>query len=182
MRRGIFSLFFFLLLSGPVIHAQVITLVRSVWDDRFTEWEILNEDTGEEGSINLRWTFPLDWSVWDIRWGDTTAEFSLSWKDDPEQWDLIMGGTRVTARTRWPGDLREWRIQFDGETLYWKPLDRFQPDIWEPENLKRVPFRMYTLYEGDPRDWIIEDDLRKDAFPLRLMLIMLAIHHTIPKN
>lgn len=156
--------------------------MRTVWDDRFTEWEIIDEETGDQGEIRLRWTFPLDWSVWDIRWGDTTAEFSLSWKDNPEQWDLIMGSKRVTARTRWPGDLSEWRIQYDGETIIWRPIDRMRPDIWETENLKRVPFRMYTLYEDDPRDWVIEEELREDVFPLRLMLIMLAVYHTMPRN
>lgn len=173
-----------LFLSGGVVSlsAQYISLVRSVWDDRLTEWELIDEETGEQGTVHLRWTYPLDWGVWDIRWGDTTAEFSLAWKDDPEQWDLIMGNRRISARTRWPGDLSEWLIRYEGEVIVWRPADRYNPDLWETEDLRRVPFRMYTLYERDIRDWVIEDEMREDAFPLRLMLIMLTVYHSIPRN
>lgn len=161
------------------VFGQQIDLVRAVWDDRLTEWELVDEETGQVGDVRLRWTFPLDWSVWDIRWGDTTAEFSLSWKHDPEQWNLIMGDQRITARTRWPGDLSEWLIRFDGEQIVWRPEDRFSPELWETADLRRVPFRMYTLYERDMRDWVIEDELREDVFPLRLMLIMLSLNYAI---
>ena len=92
-----------------------------------------------------------------------------------------MGTERVTARTRWPGDYSEWRIRYSDETVIWKPADRINFEVWESEDLKRVPYRMYTLYEGDPRDWVIEDDLREDAFPMRLLLIMLTIYHSTPK-
>ena len=179
MSRLLFILSFLLLHIAA--QGQYITMVRTVWDDRFTEWEILDEETGESGEIRLRWTFPLDWTVWDIRWGDTTAEFSQTWRGNPEQWDLVMGTQRVTARTRWPGDYTEWRIRYMDETVIWKPVNQFNFEVWESEDLKRIPYRMYTLYEGDPRDWVIEDELREDAFPLRLLLIMLTIYHSTPK-
>jgi hypothetical protein len=164
--------------SGP---GQYITTVRATWDDRFTEWEMIDEETGQRGEIRLRWTFPLDWTQWDIRWGDTTAEFRPTWRDDLGQWDLIMGSERITAQTRWPGDDSEWRIRYHDQTVIWRPGDRRFRDVWETDDLKRAPFRMYTLYEGDPRDWVIEDGMKEDVFGLRLILIMLTIFHSTPK-
>ena len=161
---------------------QDIIGVATKWSDSFREWSLFTEDEDRTGDLYLRWSGREDWTQWDMRLGDTIAEIKLKWQDNPNEWEIRCLGTTVMARTLWNGDFREWRIS-DGDTrLVWKSRYGNQFEEWVLRDEDKGIFRMYTYWELDPREWVIEDALDEEiSFPMRLALIFVAIFHSSPK-
>ena len=43
-------------------------------------------------------------------------------------------------------------------------------------------FRIYTYWEGDPREWVVEDNLPAEVSDaMRIAMIFLALHFSTPK-
>lgn len=164
------------------VTAQVISAAYTRYDDSFREWYFLTTDE-EEGTLSLRWLYDDNWSEWDYRLGEHSGSIELKWKDSPEEWELRGGNRIVTARTVWRGDLKEWRINDGERTLTLRSRWSNRLDEWELRSAHDGHWHMYTVYEGDPRDWIIDDELGDDyPFETRLMLVFLALYHASPKQ
>lgn len=163
-------------------YGQEIVGAGTYWDDSFREWIIYTDREGYEGTLERRWNIGDQWGEWDFRLGDTTASIQLKWPDDPNIWEIHSLGTTVTARTLWSGDFRQWRLN-DGEfsiTLQSRYSNLLED--WSLRDNRAGEFRIYTYYEGDPRDWVVIDELDENvSFAMRLALAFLAIYHSTPK-
>ncbi|MAT54002.1 MAG: hypothetical protein CMN32_05940 [Saprospirales bacterium] len=180
MRQLLSILFFVAIANGAM--AQVLVAAYTRYDDSFGEWYFLTEDE-EEGTLNLRWLFEENWTEWDYRLGELSGSIELKWKDSPEEWELRGGNHIVTARTVWPGDLKEWRINDGEHTLTLRSRWSNRLDEWELRSSHDGDWIMYTVYEGDPRDWVIDDRLPEEyPFETRLMLAFLVLYHASPKR
>lgn len=173
--------------------------VGSRWSDSFVEWDLyaFNPDTAaaqteEEaapaeivvGELKLRWlNIRDDWSEWDFIYEETRGTIRQKWKDDPNQWELrTYAGDIVTMRTAWPGDLKEWRVTDNSMALTLRSRWTNQLDEWLVDDHARGRFYLYTYYQRDPRDWVIEDNLTEDVSPaMKMAFIFLTVFHGSPK-
>ncbi|MDX1476607.1 MAG: hypothetical protein R3301_02840 [Saprospiraceae bacterium] len=178
------ALYFLLtVLFSPVwLDAQDIIGVGTRWSDSFREWEFRTVDEYRTGRLDLRWRLRDDWTEWDYRMGDTTATMRLKWGDDPNLWEIRALGVTVTARTMWSNDFRQWRLDDGTHRIVWKTRYGNQVEDWEVRSDEHGYFAVYTYWEGDPRDWVVHDELSADvSYAMRLAMIFLTLVHSTPK-
>jgi len=182
LRKTVLFLFFFLSYSS--LSAQFISGVATRWSDDFSEWLIFPEsEEEEEGYLRMRWQSQRDWTVWDYRLGDWSGAVKLKWKQNPNQWEFRGNNEIVTARTLWNNNLLEWRItsklgQFTLKSRYGNVQDE-----WALRNSKVGEFRMYTNWEGDPREWVIVDELDEEiSMTTKIAMLFIVIYHSSPKD
>lgn len=180
MKRTIILGICLLVSLGP--HAQDIIGMGTRWSDSFREWEVHTPNEWRTGTLQLRWNFREDWTEWDFRLGDTTAQIRLKWRDDPNLWEIKCLGKTVTARTVWSGDFRQWRISDGDRQLHWQSRFGNVRDEWILRNSAHGDFTVYAFWEGDPREWVIVDDLDAGvSYAMRLALIFIAVFNSVPK-
>ena len=162
--------------------AQDIIGARTIWSDSFREWEFLTVDEYRSGRLYMRWPSKDDWTQWDFRMGDTIAEMKLKWQGNPDLWEIRCNGVTVTARTLWAGDFREWRLEDGDKKIVWKTRYGNSAEEWITRDDDHGFFSVYTNWEGDPRDWVVYDELDADvSYAMRMAMIFLALQHSTPK-
>ena len=181
MMRAIilFLLFGFLATDAT---SQDILGAGTRWSDSFREWEIQTPDEYRTGRLEMRWALRDDWSEWDFRLGDTTADMRLKWGDDPNLWEIRCLGVTVTARTQWSNDFRQWRLDDGTHRIIWKSRYGNQVEEWEVRDEDYGYFSVYTYWEGDPREWVVYDELNEDvSYAMRLAMLFITLMHSTPK-
>jgi hypothetical protein len=175
------SIFLFVFLFFQV-HSQPIVGLSTKWDDSFTEWLIVTEDEDLTGEITLRWPQREDWSEWDIRLGEMSGSIKAKWKDDPNVWELRADNEIVTIRTIWTGDFRQWEIK--GSTCAFDIKSKWSNifEEWESDKSKKGQLKIYTAWEGDLRDWVLEDGLNEAvSTPCKIAMIFVPVLYATPK-
>jgi len=164
------------------IRAQHMIGVGTRFDDSFREWIIATDDEDVEGEIRMRWVFQNDWTVWDIQLGNVSASIEQKWKDDPNLWEIRCGDAIVNAKTTWPGEFIQWKLS-DGKNQYnWGTKYTNQRDEWLIDSRDKNLFKVYMYWEGDPREWVIEDNLPDDiSVAMKMAMVFLAIHFSSPR-
>lgn len=180
-------------------NAQKLSGISTRWSDSFVEWDlfVFSQDSTENetddaeapdeelyGGLQLRWlNVRDDWTEWDFTLGEERGTIRMKWKDDPTQWELRMySGAVVTMRAAWANDLTEWRVTDNSISLTLRSRWTSQLDEWLVQDSARGSFYLYTLREGDPRDWAIEDGLDASVSePVKLAMIFLAVFHSSPR-
>ena len=167
--------------------SQDIIGVGTRWNDSFREWEVHTTDR-RTGTLELRWNLPpvsggrQDWTEWDFRLGDTTAQIRLKWTDDPNLWEIRCLGVTATARTTWNNDFRQWRISDGTHRINWQSRYGNIRDEWRVREEDSGFFSVYTYWEGDPREWVIIDELDEDvSYAMRIAMIFIALFNSVPK-
>ncbi len=170
------AIVFAIFCSVTALPAQVLTGVATRWNDSFSEW-IIYAYAGEEeleGELRLRWAMTDDWTEWQYRLGESIGTIKLKWREDLNEWEARGDNHIASARTVWRGNFREWRITDGKHTL--TLASRFGNiwDEWTVRNSSAGHFEMYTSFEGDPRDWVIIDEL-DETVPLTTKLLMMHV-------
>jgi len=193
------SVFVCLLCGAVSVSAQTLSSISARWSDSFVEWELYvsapsaepsEEANGEApdeelyGELKLRWlNLREDWTDWEFNLGDERGTIRMKWKDDPSQWELrTYSGAVVTMRASWNNDPTEWRVTDNNFSLTLRSRWTNQFDEWLVQDNNRGSFYLYTMTEGDPRDWAIDDRLDASVSqPMKMALIFLTIFHSTPR-
>lgn len=174
-------LFFGALLLVTSAGAQVLTGISSKWSDSFGEWTIYTDNQELEGELKLRWLTTNDWTEWEYRIGEETGTIRMKWKDNPNEWELRGGNEVVTMRTVLNGNFREWHI-IGNKNLTWKSRYGNTFDEWEKSDAHFGTFDLATAWEGNPGDWMIEDELDEEVtLPTKMALVFLSVFFSSPK-
>ena len=175
------SIIFCLFLSYQLVIAQEITGIGTVWSDDFREWVLLSEEE-EVGNLEMRWKNQNDWSNWDFRIGELTGTIEQKWRNNPNEWELRGNNEIVSARTLVRGNFREWRITNNDIQLTLKTKYGNISDEWELRIKSYGNFEMLTVWEGDPREWVIIDKLNnKVPFNMKMAIFFVVIYSSTPK-
>ena len=179
--RASFCLFI-LFLCSPFLMAQTLTGVATQWSDSFAEWRVFTDVEEEEGYLRLRWSSGGDWTQWEYRIGEWTGQIRTKWPQRIDEWETRGENLIIDARSIWRDNLREWRISSPGGRQYkWQSRYANILEEWFIDTDKYGYFEMYTAFEGDPREWIIVDELDA-SLPERMMLVFLTIINSTPKQ
>lgn len=166
--------------TGVALTAQTLTGVETRFTDTFSEWRLYAGE--EEGELRRRWQTGEDWTSWDYRLGSHSGQVNLKWTGNPNEWEIRGDNHTVTARTIWNGDFREWRITGPEYRLELRSRYKNILEEWSMEKEGAGYFGMYTAWEGDPREWVIVDELDESvSFPVKMALVFLVLHHSTPK-
>ena len=165
-----------------LVQAQAIISIGTRYNDSFREWVITKEDEEVSGEMRMRWTFRDDWTEWDIQLGDLSATIEQKWRDDPNLWEIRCDGVVVNAKTTWPGEFNRWKLNDGTHQFNWGTKYFNLRDDWFAGEKNKDFFQVYTYWEGDPREWVVVDELPSDvSTAMKLAMIFLAIHFSTPR-
>lgn len=183
MTRYILILLCFFPLLLP---AQILTGIATEWNDSFREWNLFafEEEEEQDGKLRLRWSGGDDWTDWNYDLQDHYGTIRIKWRDNPNEWELRGENVIVTARTLWNNDPREWRITGPhGRQLTLKCRYGNRTDEWSITDDRYGHFEMYTQWQGDPRDWVIVDELIEEvSLPEKMAMVFIVLYHSSPKE
>ena len=182
IRKWSAVVFIFTFLCLQHSFAQRILGISTKYSDSFREWIIPTEDEDVTGELRMRWAFQNDWTEWDLTVGDIDATIIQKWKEDPNLWEIRCEGSIVTAKTAWRGEFNRWKLSDGKHQLNWSSVYNNQLDEWATDdNHDNYFFKVYTYREGDPRDWVVEENLPEDmSDAMRIAMIFLTIHFSSP--
>jgi hypothetical protein len=166
----------------PVTDAQTIIGIGTRYNDSFREWVITTDDEDIVGELRMRWAIRNDWTQWDLRVGDTVATVEQKWKDDPNLWEIRCNGVTVNARTAWPGEFTRWKLTDGKHHFNWYTPYANQRAEWMMDGSSAGSFQVYTYWEGDPREWVVVDELDPDVrMAMKVAMVFLALHFSSPR-
>ena len=164
------------------LEAQDIIGIGTRYVDSFREWTITTEDDDVKGELRMRWAFRDDWTEWDVRIGDISATIEQKWRDDPNLWEIRCDGVVVNAKTTWPDEFNRWKLNDGNHQFNWGTKFFNQRDEWKTDSRTNEYFQVYTYWEGDPREWVVIDELPDDVSnAMKIAMIFLAIHFSSPR-
>lgn len=156
--------------------------VSSKWDDSFREWAIFTEDEEQEGELMMRWPFREDWTEWEYQLEDFGGDIRQQWKNDPSKWQISGDGERITARRLWANSNREWRITNNSTSLTLRSKYGNDFGSWQIREETYGKFEMFTDIEGDPRDWVIVDEMDEEiSLAFKMAIVFIVLHHSTPR-
>jgi hypothetical protein len=163
-------------------YGQTLVGLSTRWDDSFSEWVLYTENGDEEGEITMKWPLRGDWSEWNFRLGELSGTIQMKWKGDPNLWELRAGNEIVTIRSVWKDDWRQWEVKNGGIQLDVKSRWANILEEWTAVDKRFGVMKIYTAWEGDLRDWVIEDELEDEvSLPTRIALAFIPVFYSTPK-
>lgn len=158
--------------------AQPLGGIFTRFENDLREWVITDPEGKETGFLRMRWALNNDITFWDYRVGDHSGEIRARWRDNFSEWEIHGDGLIITARRVWRDIPTEWRLTDDqGITLNWVTRWANTPEEWElREKREYGRFEQFTAWEGDPRDWVIIDEMDPNVpMPMRMGMVFLPI-------
>lgn len=178
------SLFVYVFFCGACfsVSAQALIGFSVEYGDTFIEWDVIPADEEIDlGELNLSWPHKSEWNNWEYNVADRIGNIHQKWINRPNEWELIDGEYVVTIKNQWKGDLTIWKITCEEYTLNFESKYNNIADEWTLTTKKYGTFDVYTDFEGDPRDWIIEDGLDTDIpLALKMAMVYVTIYYSVP--
>jgi len=179
--RFYFSLFISLFLLVQLGAQSALSSFNTYYDDSFTEWEVYNEEE-QVGTIEMKWKHRNDWSEWNIAVGELYGNIKMKWDNNPNQWEVRLNNEIIDIKTVYPNDFSEWRINDGTKELRLRSKFKNTSDEWTVDHKTYGFMDIFTAWDGDPRDWNIEDGLTNSIGPeIKIAMIFIAILHSSPK-
>jgi hypothetical protein len=184
MKSTSVSLFVCLILICQNEPAQGQALVGAAtrWPDSFREWA-LYDDEGEVGSLEWKGLDRDGWTEFRIRYQGIYGNARLKWPDRTDEWELRLGQEVITIRAVYRGDPSQWRIIGHEIQLTFQSKHPRQPEEWQIREKRFGLFRVYTRWQGDLREWVVEDQLEDERISstMRLAMLFTALANATPK-
>ncbi|NND33893.1 MAG: hypothetical protein HKN76_14990 [Saprospiraceae bacterium] len=172
--------FFIFLTSVSCVQAQILVGLSTKWDDSFSEWLIYEEN--QEGEITMKWPLKGDWSSWNFRLGELSGTIQVKWKGDANLWELRADNEIVTIRTIWKDDWRQWEVANGDIKLDVKSKWGNIFEEWLAVDDRYGSMKIYTSWEGDLRDWVVEDMFDPEvSLPTKIAMAFIPVFYSTPK-
>lgn len=174
-----FIAIFFACWFSSIIGQELIG-AQTVWNDSFREWTLYTDNEDVEGELSLKWAISDDWSEWIFEIDDFYGEIRLKWANNPNVWELRSNDEIVTMRTIWRDDFTKWRISDGNQSVTLESKYTSQFDDWALRESRQ--HEIFTVRQGDPRDWEIYEDQSLDlSLSIRMAIAFITLYHSIPK-
>ena len=176
-------LFSFVFIITPAAWSQYLAGLATRWDNSFSEWTIyVQEDENLQGEITMRWPQKGDWSEWDYRMGDLSGAIKVKWKEDANLWEVRGDNQIVTIKTVFRDDWKQWEVKSGDLRLDVKSKWSNILEEWSASSDRWGQIQMFTAWEGDLRDWVIEDQLVEEvSLPVKIALVFIPVFYSTPK-
>ncbi|MBT8231360.1 MAG: hypothetical protein HKO66_10925 [Saprospiraceae bacterium] len=155
--------------------------LSSIYDDSSREWRIYCLDNyGDEfqSYANAKWPHKTPWTEWQIDHLDYYWNMFLRFQTNPQHWFLDSNDLSISIKQKWRNDITEWSVSFDDHLLKWKSEYRNDLSVWFFESKEFGYLEMWTTFEGDPRDWEIEDQAPNVPDEVKVAMIMITAFQT----
>lgn len=163
------------------VFAQKLIGLRTEYDDTFQEWVLVTADEDDfDGELSITFS---DFTDWSFQLGELSGNIRQKWTGKDGTWEVYAEGETVVINRVWPGDNREWKLTSGKLRKTIRTRYGTSADEWRLSNEKDGFFDIFTEWEGDPRDWIIEENLNEDySNTFKVALAFIAIYNSMPKQ
>jgi hypothetical protein len=162
--------------------AQILTGFSARFNDAFVEWEVFSDSADEQGNLTMTWQKPDDWTQWTYRLGDQTGTIKAKWNNDLSQWEVRGSNKIITLQPVWQTDPNLWRLTDNVYSIEVQTKWRGRWDEWTVDDRRAGQMTIFTEYQNDPRDWIIDDRLDPSVnLPMKMAIIFIVILNSIPR-
>lgn len=165
---------YFLALSAT--EAQNIYGASSRFDDSTREWIIYFSEEGEEseemGLLEPRWLLNNDDTEWVFRVGELDGYVTQANKPNRNRWTMRAGSELVEIRTIFPDDYNSWRITNNHFSIDIQARDPLMRESWEMRSQHYGSLDVFTVVEGDKRDWEMAYQVDSKVTPLMMMAVL----------
>ncbi len=160
---------------------EVFSSFNTYYDDSFAEWEIYSEEE-QLGTIEMKWKLKNDWSEWQVAIGDYYGTIKMKWDNNPNHWEVRINNEIIDVKTVYPRDYSEWRVSDGSNKLRLTSKYKNVYEEWSVDHKQHGFMDIFTNWEGDPRDWNINDGLEETiGTEIKIAMIFIAILHSSPK-
>ncbi len=190
--KALFRIFILSLLipSGLKAQSQLLEL-NSYFDDSAREWllfgmltdsAVVEEPEEIEGTMRIKWELNNDFSEWSIDYNEIFYTIKTKFGRE-DRWELRSSDNElVELSTKWRNDMTEWTVKYDGLNIKWEAEYKNDLNVWFFETKENGFFEMYTLFEGDSRDWLFEDKTKGIPDCVKMACLFITSYVTNPKQ
>ena len=180
--RNIFSVWALIIIPFLGVYSQAFSGISMVYNHDFSEWVILDESQEVVGEIKTRWFRDREMYEWEYRLYDLTGTIRQKYRNDTT-WELDGPNALITFKPVFGDDYSSWRITNNDLTIVFESKWGNRMDEWLTRDDRNGVYYTYTIWELDPRDWTITDDL-SDHIPVEFKLAMsfVAMYANIPRQ
>ena len=169
------------LFGKSTLSAQTLTGAATRYSNDYGDWILYTLDEDTEGTLQRRWKTSDDWTTWDYRIGEHTGQVKLKWSKNSNEWEIRGSNQIITARTIYNNDFRQWRLSGNSSRLTIGSRYGNIVEDWEVKEDHLGYFGIYTVWEGDPREWKIVDELSDEvSIPMKVALTFIVLYHSTP--
>lgn len=138
--------------------SQALVGLESAWSDRYDEWKLyyVVDSTEYQGEIESTYSLDDTYDDWTYEIEDLTGRYYKRNIGKPVTYALTGGEHDISVSPVWMRDRNEWRISGDKRYTL---RTRYHGigDEWILYHGKEKLLYFFTSYEGDMREWVIED-------------------------
>lgn len=181
--------FFLIILLTILLHAttfgQYLVGASTVWDDSAKEWEIYYEQDSTliEGELEVTFSINNRYDKWSFSIGDLHGDVRQIFSNDDSRWELSSSDRSVSIRQVWPRDKSEWILTDDHHSIRIRTRYNQSAQEWINTDHDNGDLYVYTTYEGDYRDWTIEDYMSEEiSLEMRFAALFIILYNSIPKG
>ena len=169
----------FISLYPSLNHAQSKFFnISSEYDNTAVEWQIISIDSSNNeiySSVRAKWPYKSSWTERQFDHLEYFWGMSLRYQTNPQHWFLETDYGNVSIKQKWRNDITEWNVSYEDIKLKW--TTDFGNDIsqWYFEDKEFGFMEMWTTYEGDSRDWEIDDQAPDVPDEIKLAMILISV-------
>lgn len=152
--------------------------VASEYDDSAVSWYLYAEDDDYneiQSSVRAKWPLKNTWTEWQFDHLDYYWDMYLRYQTNPQHWFLDTYNTKISIKQKWRNDLTEWTISYDKHRLKWTTEYGRDVSYWYFEDKELGFMQMWTTYDGDARDWEVEDEAPDVPDEVKMAMILITI-------
>ena len=167
-----------------MLAAQTFFGFATEWSDDLSQWEVfyLDQEGDEQvGRLELRWPLKGDWTEWKFELGELEGSIDVRWRNNPAEWELRSDDLTISARSVWANDISSWRISGGNNQIVLESRYGNTRESWQLRSSQFGSFNLQTSWEGDIREWEIQDELDEAIHPeLKILCMFLVIYYNLP--
>lgn len=152
--------------------------VGSEYDDSAVSWNLfaIDEDDNEfQSNISAKWPLKSSWTEWQFDHLQYYWDMYLRYQTNPQHWFMDTYNTKISIKQKWRNDLTEWIITYNNQKLKWTTEYGRDVSQWYFEDKQLGFMQMWTTYEGDARDWDIDDQAPNVPDEVKMAMILITI-------
>ncbi len=152
--------------------------IHSRDDFDLVEWDVYTHQ--HDGTLEITWSLSRDLTHWSFEIGEVSGTIRQLWKDNDSHYELnTHEGETVTMRVKWPRDHSEWVIKSEKANFIWMAIQYDDGNEWMANEESLGTLAMYTEYEDDPRDWLIDDYFPEDLVAEKMACYFITLIRAI---
>ena len=152
--------------------------ISSIYDDSAVEWRIVSLDSLNNeiySTVRAKWPNKPTWTEWQFDHLEYYWDMSLRYQTNPQHWFLETNYGSVAIKQKWRNDFTEWTITYDDIRLKWTTDYGNDISQWYFEDKKYGFMEMWNSYDGDPRDWEIEDQAPNIPDEMKMAMLLITV-------